>query len=100
MGPVRLMWVAPTGHRRLVLVLVNMHAGVREVGQPTGVVAVQVRRQHMTYVPRGVAEPGDLAYRGLLRVERRPDPAAVAHSRQRLQPLAVDRLDALRFQLP
>ncbi len=53
----------------------QVHAGVREVGQAAGVVEVQVGEHDVAYVGRVVAEPGHLLERGLVLGQRGSGPA-------------------------
>jgi hypothetical protein len=55
-----------------VLGPVHVDGRVREVAQAAGVVPVHVRQHHVRHVRRRVAEPLDLADRGLFGVESRP----------------------------
>ena len=58
-------------HRRVVLGLVDVNGRVGKVGEPSGVIEVEVRDDDIAHVPPVEAEPFDVGERGLLALEPR-----------------------------
>ncbi len=80
----------PRSHRRFVLAAMDVDFGIRKVGQPAGVIDVEVRHDEVAHVLRLEAERCDLPERRTLREKLRTEPS------QKDRTEATDRVAQIR----